>query len=156
MARVFLCTLTAAMLSPFCAHGAHTLTPASIRAFIAGQNRAWNGRDFARFYATFAPRAQIVLIRTTADGKVTRTVRSLAEDRRKAERFFATTRAIIRETGVVKAIQIAPDGRHARVQVLEDTGIVENGKPRQLRAIVEEELEMRDGRVLVRALTERQ
>ncbi len=126
----------------------------SVRAFVVAQNRAWNARDFARYYATFDPGALIVTIRKDADGRVLRTARSVSDDRKEAERFFASTRAIIRETDRIDKITIAPDGRHARVRVLEETGTVEDGKTSLLHAIAEVELESRDGRIVAVGLTE--
>jgi hypothetical protein len=136
------------------AAGAPQLSPEAVRAFVQAQNRAWSARDFARYYATFGPQAEIVTIRTTPGGKVTRTVKSPAEDRNEAERFFASTRATIHETDRIEKIEIAPDGRHARVRWIEEASLAENGKPRLLHATAEEELESRNGRIVALRLTE--
>jgi hypothetical protein len=134
---------------------AEKLDIAAVRSFVIAQNRAWSARDFARYYGTLDPSAEIVTIRTAPDGKVTRTVRSPAEDRKEAERFFASTRAIIRETDYIETIEIPPGGRHARVRVREETGMLENGRSRLLHAITEEEVGLRNGRIVALRLTER-
>jgi hypothetical protein len=134
---------------------AEKLDIAAVRSFVTAQNRAWSARDFAHYYASFDPSAEIVTIRTAPDGKVTRTVRSLAEDRKKAERFFASTKAIIRETDYIEKIEIAPDSRRARVRVREETGMLENGRSQFLHAIAEEELGLRNGGIVALRLTER-
>jgi|KBSMisStaDraftv2_1062788.scaffolds.fasta_scaffold64077_2 hypothetical protein len=134
---------------------AEKLDIASVRNFVTAQNRAWSARDFARYYGTFNPGAEIVTIRTAPDGKVTRTVRSPAEDRKEAKRFFASTQAIIRETDYIEKIEISPDSRHARVRVREETGILENGRSRLLHAITEEDVGLRNGRIVALGLTER-
>lgn len=131
------------------------LNPASIRAFVAAENRAWNARDFARFYGAFAPGARITTISAEPNGRVRRAAHSVSEDRKQTERFFATSRAIIRETDAIQSVEVSPDGGRAHVHIAEDVGIVENGKPRQLHAIVEEELELQNGRILVLELKER-
>lgn len=136
------------------AAGAPKLSPESTRAFVEAQNRAWSARDFARYYATFDPHAEIVTIRATPGGKVTRTVKSPARDRSEAERFFASTRAAIHETDRIEKMEIAPDSRHARVRWVEETSMMENGKSRLLHATAEEELEWRNGRIVALRLTE--
>lgn len=149
--------LLLAALAPFGALAAPAhpkLDAAAIRAFAVAQNRAWNARDLDRFYALFDPRAQIVSIRKTPEGTTHRSVRSIAADRARAERFFACTHAIIRETDRIEKIEIAPDGRHARVRVREETGMVQNGRPRMLHATTVQQLEWRNGRILSLGLTE--
>ena len=52
-------------------------------------------------------------------------------------------------------IEIPPGGRHARVRVREETGMLENGRSRLLHAIAEEEVGLRNGRIVALRLTER-
>lgn len=127
---------------------------ASVRAFVTAQNRAWNARDFARYYGSFDPQSLIVTIKTGGNGKTARSTRTVSEDRKEAEQFFATTHAIIRETDRIDNITIALDGWHARVHVVEEASMAVSGKTSLQRAIAEEDLEWRDGRIVATGLTE--
>jgi hypothetical protein len=135
------------------AHALQRLDTTSIRAFVREQNRAWNARDFEHFYGMFGPNARLVIV-SDKQGDHSRSVRSLAEDRRESERFFATTHARIQESDTIESIAIAPDGRHARVRVREETRVARGGKTRRLRATTEQELGILHGRIVSLELTE--
>jgi hypothetical protein len=130
------------------------LDDASIRNFVAEQGRAWNARDFRRFYTAFAPDSAIVLFTTHRGKEVARRVRTPGEDRREAERFFAGTQAKIRETDQIERITIAPDGRHARLRVKELAHVRKHGHTKVIHAATEQELALRDGRIVVLQLME--
>lgn len=130
------------------------LDDASIRTFIAEQGRAWNARNFGRFYAAIAPDAAVVLVTTHRGQEIARRVRTAAEDRRESERFFARTRAKIQEKDEVERITLAPDGLHARVRVGEVARIRKHGHTKVIRAATEEELALRNGRIVVLQLME--
>lgn len=148
--------VAAALLSPAAAGSAPAakLDEGLVRNFIAQQGRAWNARDFAGFYATFSPGAVIVLVTTHQGKEVARRVRTLAEDRRQSEHFFATMHATIRETDRVKTIAIAPDGRHAHVRVKETARIARHGRVKVSHAVTEQQLELRHGRIVSLSLME--
>lgn len=131
-----------------------TLDHASIRSFIAKQERVWNARDFRRFYAVFAPNAVIVLVTTHGRQEVARRIRTPAEDRRASEHFFANAHGRIHETDRVEEITIASDRRSARVRVKEVAQILRHGRKKVIGATTEQDLELQEGRIVVLRLME--
>ena len=155
MRRFLACLLAALLFSARAGIGAPAkLDKAAIGNFIAEQGRAWNARDFGRFYGTFAPGAVIVLVTMQRGKEVARRVRTLAADRRQSEHFFAMARSKIHETDRVERIMLAPDGRYARVRVEEAVRILRDRRAKVLHAVTEQELELRNGRIVSLKLME--
>jgi hypothetical protein len=100
---------------------------------VARQERAWNAGDVPGFFALAAPDATFTDQARAKDGRVvvygTSTV---AEARAQAAKFFA--RSHTRETVTVRSVQIAPDGRSARVAGHEDALLESAGRTRHLCA----------------------
>ena len=152
-------TVLAALL-PWAAAAAPSAPPparfndASIRNFIEQQERLWNTRAFALFYATFAPQATIATVHRGHGGPPTRSVRTLAQDRHAAEKFFASSHADIREADWIEHIAIHPGARRATVRVRETTTIKVHGKVKVLHAVTEQVLVWRDERIVSLGLRE--
>ena len=90
------------------------LTEASVRAFLARQEAAWNACDARAFAAAFTPDAVFIAQARNSNGGITSNGSStLAQATGQARRFFAKAR--FHETAVVDRIEIAADGRSARV-----------------------------------------
>lgn len=124
------------------------LTEPAIRAFTQRQETAWNSRDVRAWSATYAPAAVFVDQARNSQGGITANGSStLAEAAAQARRFFR--RSKVRETSVVTRIEIAPDGRSARV-FSRDTSRIETER-RPARMLCAESLEtliLDHGRIL--------
>lgn len=124
------------------------LTEPAIRAFTQRQETAWNSRDVRAWAATYAPAAVFVDQARNSQGGITANGSStLAEAAAQARRFFR--RSKVRETSVVTRIEIAPDGRSARV-FSHDTSRIETER-RPARVLCAESLEtliLDHGRIL--------
>jgi hypothetical protein len=91
-----------------------TLTEAQVRDFLVRQQRAWNAGDVDRYFALYAPTASFSDQARTPQGQIVPYGTStLAQAKAQARRFFA--KAKVTETGYVQRIDLAPDGRSARV-----------------------------------------
>lgn len=91
-----------------------TLTQADVRDFLVRQQRAWNAGDMDRYFALYAPDAVFTDQARTPQGEIVPYGTStLAQAKAQTRRFLA--KAKVRETGYVRRIEIAPDGRSARV-----------------------------------------
>ena len=130
------------------------LNEANIRKFVAAQGRFWNARDFTHFYATFDPRAAIVTVHRTKNGRPVRSARTLVQDREAAEKLFASSHADIRETDRIEHIAIGAAGRRATVRVRETATIKVHGKVKVLLAVTEQVLVWRKGGIVSLGLTE--
>jgi hypothetical protein len=126
----------------------------TVKRFVELQDRAWQDRDFGRFYATFDSRAIIVTIGRGKRGEPVTTRHTLAEDRRLSGSFFASTQAQIRETDRIQSIKLGSGGKSAVVRVRERTTVNNNGKIKLLYAVTEQELVLRKGTVISLGLTE--
>ncbi len=144
---VVLAALSAAAAEP-------RLTEPAVRAFVARQEAAWTGRDAQAFAATFTPDAVFVDQARNSNGGVTSNGSStLAQATAQARRFFA--RARFRETATVDRVEIAADGRSARVYGHETTRIETSGHPpRTLCAETEQTVIFARGRILSRGQTD--
>lgn len=138
------------------AAAAARLDEAAVRAFLARQEAAWNGRDAQAFAATFASDAVFVDQSETPGGGVIVNGRSnLREATVQASRFFA--RARFRETSSIDRVTVSADGRSAQVAGRERTEIEHEGaRPRVLCARVDQALALVHGRLLSRGQTETQ
>jgi hypothetical protein len=115
--RPAMLALLAAVVACELAHAAPqpaALTEPAVRDFMTRQEAAWNARDARAYFAFFTPGAAFVEeARTNTGGVVRYGSSTLAQARRQAARFFAGARSVDRT--VVTRIEIAPDGRSARV-----------------------------------------
>lgn len=106
------------------------LTEATVRAFVARQDRAWAKRDLDGYFATFAPDAVFVDQARTRKGEVIRYgASSVAEARAQSRRFLAG--ADFTESAVVERVLVAPDRRSARVLGRKTTVIVSKARGRR-------------------------
>jgi hypothetical protein len=132
----------------------HRLTERAVRAFVARQEALWLRRDFAGFFALAAPEAVFTTERRGADGRVTSERRSVDESRRAAEHAFASI-DMFRETAFVDRVDIAPDGRSARIFGHEEAEMVRAGTRRRLCADTEQAVIFRGGNILSLGQTDR-
>lgn len=108
--------------------GEPRLTDASVRAFVARQEAAWNARDAAGFAATFTPDATIVDQARDNQNRLVENGRStVPQATAQARRFFA--KHTVRETTQIGRIVIAPDGRSAQVFAHEVSQVATRGQP---------------------------
>jgi uncharacterized protein (TIGR02246 family) len=130
------------------------LSEAAIRAFVAKQEAAWNARDARAWAAFFTPDARFVDQSRGSDNSLVPNGQStLTEAAAQAERFFA--KAPFHETAEVVRVEIAADGRSARVFGRETTRIDEPGRPsRTFCAETEQTLTLAAGRFLSRGQTD--
>ena len=105
--------LLAAIATPALAAPAR-LTEPQVRAFVERQSRAWNAADLPGYFATFSPDARFTDQALSNENKVVPYgVSTLAQARAQTRKVLAKSK--VRETSVVNAVAIAPDGRSARV-----------------------------------------
>lgn len=77
------------------AHAAGGLTDAAARAFVASQEKAWNGRDLDGYFAKFTADAVFVDQTRTAKGEVIRYGdSSLSQAKTQSRRYFAKARFV--------------------------------------------------------------
>jgi hypothetical protein len=112
------------------AQAAPVLTDPQVRAFVQRQEKAWNAGDLAAYFALYTPQARFTDQARTAAGKVVPYGSSTAaEARAQATRFLATSK--VRESGQVLRVDIAPDGRSARVLAREVSVITTPARTRR-------------------------
>lgn len=148
--------ILAALLTAAGAAGAAPapVTEAAARALVARQEAAWNARKIDDFFATFTPDAVFVDQARDSHGGITSNGKStLAQARLQARRFVVKNR--FRETATVDRVEIAPDGRSARVIGHEVSRIETPGRaPRTLCAETDQTLVLLGGRLLSRGQTD--
>jgi uncharacterized protein (TIGR02246 family) len=145
----------AALLLAAAAHAAPArLTEPAVRAFVAKQEAAWNAKDAKAWAASFTPDARFVDQSRGSDNSIVPNGTStLAAATAQAGRFFA--RSTFHETTQVTRVEIAADGRLARVLGREQTRIDAPGRPpRALCAETEQRLVLTDGRILSKGQTD--
>jgi hypothetical protein len=130
------------------------LTEAAVRAFVARQEAAWNARDLKAFEAALTPDARFVDQARGSDNRIVPYgASSRAEATAQARRVFATSR--IHAMSTVDRVEIAADGRQARVLAHEVSRIETPGKPpRTLCAETEQVVVLTAGRLLSRGQTD--
>jgi uncharacterized protein (TIGR02246 family) len=130
-----------------------TLAEPAVRAFLARQDRAWSKGDLAGYFATFAPDAVFVDQAQNPRGGVLPYGRStLAEAHAQARRSLKGATA--RQETVIERLQVATDGRSARV-VTRDTSAIQNGgHVRRACGVGEQTLTVSGGRLVSHGLTE--
>jgi uncharacterized protein (TIGR02246 family) len=130
------------------------LTESAVRAFVAHQEAAWNGKDAHAFAATFTPDAVFIAQARDSHGGVTPNGRStLQQATAQARRFFAKTG--FQAAVAVDRIVIAPDGRSAQVVGRETTRLESDGHPpRIFCAETQQTLVLTRGRILSQGQTD--
>jgi hypothetical protein len=129
------------------------LTDADARAFIARLERAWNAGDVAGWAALHAPSARFTDQTVTPKGEtVAYGTSTLPQAQTQAQRFFSKSK--VRESGQVERVEIAPDGRSARVTVRKLSRIVTGGRERLSCAVSVQTLALEGGRLVSRGRTD--
>ena len=104
------------------------LTEPQVRAFVARQGQAWNAGDLNAYFATFTPDARFTDQALGNDNKIVPYgVSTVAQAGTQARKTLAKSK--VRETSVVTAVAIAPDGRSARVTAQTSSDIAAAGGP---------------------------
>lgn len=107
------------------------ITDAEVRAFVARQESAWNAGDFDRYFAAFTPDARFTDQAYVGDKPpVPYGTSTLAEARTQVRRSASRSR----ERGEVRRIEIAADGRSAKVTARVGSTVTTAGKARRLCA----------------------
>jgi hypothetical protein len=120
------------------------ITHTDVRAFLARQEQAWNRRDFDRFFAAFTSDARFTDQAYVGDKPpVVYGVSTLAEARAQARRSKARSL----ERGEVRRIEIAPDGRIARITSRVGSTVTADGRTRRLCASRAQTLTLISGRL---------
>ncbi|WP_397420028.1 nuclear transport factor 2 family protein [Phenylobacterium sp.] len=120
------------------------ITDADVRAFLARQEQAWNQGDLDRFFAAFTPDARFTDQAYVGDKPpVVYGVSTLAEARAQARR----TKARSLERGEVRRIDIAADGRIARITSRVGSTVTADGRTRRLCASRAQTLTLINGRL---------
>ena len=123
----------AAALSGLAEAAPARFSEAEVRAFVARQEKAWNAGDVAGFFAMATPDAVFTDRARAKDGRVVvYGASTVAQARAQASRFFAKSHT--RETVTIGSVQIAPDGRSARILGHEDAIQTTASHTRQLCA----------------------
>lgn len=105
------------------------LTEARVRAFVQRQERAWNAGDLAAYFALYTTDARFTDQARTGDRLIPYGTSTAAQARAQAKRFLAGAK--VRETGQVLRVDIAPDGRSARVLAREVSVIATPARTRR-------------------------
>jgi len=111
------------------------LAEPQVRAFMERQSRAWNAGDLTAYFATFTADAHFTDQALGNDNRIVPYgVSTVAQARTQAGKTLAKSK--VRETTVVTAVSIAPDGRSARVTAKTGSQIAAAGAPpRQVCAV---------------------
>lgn len=128
------------------------LNDASVRRFLADQERAWNERRLDAYFARFTPDAVFVDQTITPKETIVYGRSSLTEARGFARKALAKSTST--ERGTVRRIAIAADGRSAKVTGYEVTTIIGGGKTRKVCAETEQTVVLKGGRILSRGQTD--
>jgi hypothetical protein len=113
LARILAAATAAAALAaaPALAAG---LAEAQVRAFLAGQERAWNAGDLDAYFAGFAAGAVFTdQYRTPSGAVVPYGSSTLAQAKAQSRKFREASK--VSEHGEVERIALSPDGRSAEV-----------------------------------------
>ena len=128
------------------------LTEASVRRYLAAQEKAWNERRLDAYFAGFTPDAVFVDQHKTPEETIVYGRSGLAQARAAAQRFLAT--ATSSERGAVRSIRIAPSGREARVLGFEVSTVTSGRRVRRVCAQTDQTLVLSGGRVLSKGQTD--
>jgi hypothetical protein len=145
--------LAAVLLIAASAQAAGALTQASVRAFVARQERAWNAKDLEGYFAGFTRDAVFIDQTRTPKGETIRYGTSdLAKAKAFSRRYFAKAR--FTDSGVVDNIVISPDGRSARVLGRKTTRLEMDGRRQTLCARTDQTLVLIAGQPRSRGQTD--
>lgn len=131
MRRLILTLLLVLLAGP--ALAAAGITDDAVRAFVARQERAWNGGEVDAYFAAFTPQARFTDQAYVGDkppvpyGTSTR-----AEAKAQAKKALAEGKS--REAAKVTRIEIAPDGQSAKVTLSVGSIVESGGRSRRLCA----------------------
>jgi len=128
------------------------LTEASVRAYLAAQEKAWNERRLDAYFAGFTPDAVFVDQHRTPEETIVYGRSSLAEAKAAARRFLAE--ATSQERATIRSLRIAPSGRTARVLGFEVSTVTTSGRVRRVCAQTDQTLVFSGGRVLSKGQTD--
>ncbi|WP_296595160.1 nuclear transport factor 2 family protein [Phenylobacterium sp.] len=146
MIRFALLASTLALLA-VPALAAPALTDASVRAFVAAQQDAWNAGALDRYFGAFTPEARFTDQAYVGDKPpVPYGTSTLAEAR--AQSRQARAKGPSREAGRIVSIRIAADGRTAQVVSRIEATVRADGRTRRLCAARGQALVLRGGRIL--------
>lgn len=124
-----------------------TITDAQVRAYVAGEEKAWNAGRLDAYFDGFTPEARFTDQAYVGDkAPVPYGTSTLAQARTQTARAVARSKR--REAGEVTRIVIAADGRSAQVVSKVDATIEQGGKVRHVCAYRGQALVLRDGRLL--------
>lgn len=142
--RLLALVVAAAVAGPAHAQPAR-ITEADVRAFAARQEEAWNAGAFERYFAGFTPGARFTDQAYVGEDKppVPYGTSTLAEARAQARRTAARSR----ERGEVLRVEIAADGRSAKVTSRVGSAVTSAGRTRRLCASRVQTLTLSNGRL---------
>lgn len=120
------------------------ITEADIRAFVARQEQAWNAGDFDRYFAGFSAGARFTDQAYVGDKPpVPYGTSTLAQAKAQARRSASRSR----ERGEIRSVEIAADGRSAKVTSRVGSAVTEKGRARRLCASRVQTLTLDGGRL---------
>jgi hypothetical protein len=139
-----LAILLAALVAAPAFAQAPRITEADVHAFAARQEQAWNAGDLERYFAGFAPEARFTDQAYVGDKPpVPYGTSTVAEAKAQAKRSKARSR----ERGEVRRIEIAADGRSAKVTSRVGSAVTAEGRTRRLCASRVTMLSLASGRL---------
>lgn len=142
--RSLLLILAVAVAGPALAQSA--LTEATVRAFLARQEQAWNAGALGAYFAGFTPDARFTDQAYVGDKPpVPYGTSTLVEA--KAQSHRARVRGRSREDGRIVSLRISSDGRAAQVVSRVTTTVESAGKTRRLCASRGQAVVLRGGRL---------
>lgn len=135
------------------AEAAPTFSEPAVRAFLARQDHAWSAGDLGAYFATFAPDAVFIdQAQNPRGGVLPYGQSSLAEARAQARRTLAQSK--VRQESVLESLQVAPDGKSARIVTRDASQISTGGSVRRACARGEQRLSWSGGRLVSHGQTE--
>ncbi len=129
------------------------ITDAQVRAFVTRQQEAWNGRDVNAWAALHSADARFTDQTRTGKGEiVSYGTSTLAQAKAQARRVVSKSE--VREVGQVERVEIAPDGRSARVTLRKVTRITAAGRVRASCAVSVQGIVLAGGRLVSKGRTD--
>ena len=129
------------------------LTDGQVRAFVARQEQTWNSGALDRYFAAFTPDARFTDQAYVGDKPpVLYGTSTLAQARAQARRAGRDTKT--REAGQLLRVEIAADGRSARIVSNEVSTVEKAGRTRRLCATRAQTLDFSGSRVRSRGQTD--
>ena len=129
------------------------LTDGQVRAFVMRQEQAWNAGALDRYFAAFTPDARFTDQAYVGDKPpVVYGTSTLSQASAQVRRARRDTRTL--EAGQIVRVEIAADGRSARVVSRETSTVEKAGRTRRLCATRTQTVEFRGGRLRSRGQTD--